>query len=148
GQGAAPARSSPAENLDLTRGWETILVVEDDGDLRRLARRALECSGYRIVEAGNPREAVQVAGAYAGPIHLMLSDVVMPESEGAPLIDRLTAARPGLRVLYMSGYPDETIVHHGVLEEGVPFLQKPFTPQALARKVRDVLDAPSASRSV
>ena len=136
------------ENLALTRGWETIFVVEDDEGLRRLARRALESSGYRLLEAGNPREAVQTASEYAGPIHLLLSDVVMPESEGAPLIDRLTAVRPGLRVLYMSGYPDETIVHHGVLEEGVPFLQKPFTPQALARKVRDVLDAPLASRGV
>ena len=71
----------------------------------------------------------------------------MPESEGAPLIDRLTAGRPGLRVLYMSGYADETIVHHGVLEDGVPFLQKPFTPHALARKVRDVLDAPPSRKS-
>ena len=146
--GVASAKGLITENLALTRGWETIFVVEDDEGLRRLARRALESSGYRLLEAGNPREAVQTASEYAGPIHLLLSDVVMPESEGAPLIDRLTAVRPGLRVLYMSGYPDETIVHHGVLEEGVPFLQKPFTPQALARKVRDVLDAPLASRGV
>ena len=146
--GAASPKGLATEHLALTRGWETIFVVEDDEGLRRLARRALESSGYRLLEAGNPREAVQTASEYAGPIHLLLSDVVMPESEGAPLIDRLTAARPGLRVLYMSGYPDETIVHHGVLEEGVPFLQKPFTPQALARKVRDVLDAPFASGSV
>ena len=146
--GVASAKGLMTENLALTRGWETIFVVEDDEGLRRLARRALESSGYRLLEAGNPREAVQTASEYAGPIHLLLSDVVMPESEGAPLIDRLTAVRPGLRVLYMSGYPDETIVHHGVLEEGVPFLQKPFTPQALARKVRDVLDAPLASRGV
>jgi len=145
---AASEKGLATEHLALTRGWETIFVVEDDEGLRRLARRALESSGYRLLEAGNPREAVQTASEYAGPIHLLLSDVVMPESEGAPLIDRLTAVRPGLRVLYMSGYPDETIVHHGVLEEGVPFLQKPFTPQALARKVRDVLDAPLASRSV
>ena len=102
-------------------------------------------AAINLLEAGNPREAVQTAGAYDGPIHLLLSDVVMPESEGAPLIERLSAVRPGLRVLYMSGYADEAIVHHGVLEEGVPFLQKPFTPQTLARKVRDVLDAPPPS---
>jgi PAS domain S-box-containing protein len=141
--GVAGANALMTEKLDLPRGWETILVVEDDEGLRRLAVRALQSSGYRLLEAGNPREAVRTAREYAGPIHLLLSDVVMPESEGAPLIDRLTAVRPGLRVLYMSGYADDAIVHHGVLEEGVPFLQKPFTPQALARKVRDVLDAPS-----
>ena len=72
------------ENVDLQRGWETILVVEDDAGLRRLARRALESSGYHLLEAGNPREAVQTAAEYDGPIHLLLSDVVMPESEGAP----------------------------------------------------------------
>jgi len=144
---AAAAKALMTEQLDLPRGWETIFVVEDDEWLRRLACRALENSGYRLLEAGNPREAVQTASEYDGPIHLLLSDVVMPESEGAPLIDRLTAVRPGLRVLYMSGYPDETIVQHGVLEEGVPFLQKPFTPQALSRKVRDVLDTPADSRS-
>jgi two-component system, cell cycle sensor histidine kinase and response regulator CckA len=140
--GVASAKTPMAEHVELPRGRETILVVEDDDGLRYLARRALENSGYRLLEAGNPREAVQIAGGYDGPIHLLLSDVVMPESEGAPLIDRLTAVRPGLRVLYMSGYADEAIVHHGVLEEGVPFLQKPFAPQTLARKVRDVLDAP------
>jgi nitrogen-specific signal transduction histidine kinase/CheY-like chemotaxis protein len=146
--GVASARSSPAEGLDLPRGWETVLVVEDDEGLRGLARRGLESSGYHLLEAGNPREAVEIAGEYARPIHLLLSDVVMPESEGAPLIERLTAVRPGLRVLYMSGYADETIVHHGVLKEGIPFLQKPFTLQALARKVRDVLDAPLSPRRV
>jgi CheY-like chemotaxis protein len=144
--GTTSAAASMIENVDLPRGWETIFVVEDDEVLRRLTRRALERSGYRLLDAGNPREAVQTAAEYHGPIHLLLSDVVMPESEGAPLIDRLTAVRPGVRVLYMSGYTDESIVHYGVLEEGVPFLQKPFTPYALARKVRDVLDARSPSR--
>jgi DNA-binding NtrC family response regulator len=144
----ASTRPSTAEGVALARGSETILVVEDDAGLRRLARRALETSGYRVLDAGNPREAVQAASEYADPIDLLLSDVVMPESEGAPLIDRLLAVRPDLRVLYMSGYADEAIVHHGVLEEGVPFLQKPFTPQALARKVRDVLDAPPPTRKL
>jgi PAS domain S-box-containing protein len=147
-QGVATGKAPMNENVDLARGWETIFVVEDDAGLRGLACCALERSGYRLLEAGNPREAVQTASEFAGPIHLLLSDVVMPESEGAPLIERLSAARPGLRVLYMSGYTDEAIVHHGVLEKGVPFLQKPFTPQALARKVRDVLDAPYDSRSL
>ena len=105
----------------------------------------LERAGYRVLQAGNPKEAVQVASEYSGPIHLLLSDVIMPESEGPPLFDRLVTGRPGLRVLYMSGYADEAIVRHGVILEGTPFLQKPFTTPALARKVRDVLDA-SATR--
>jgi len=147
-RGVTSGAVSMTETVDLPRGWETIFVVEDDEVLRRLTRRALERSGYRLLEAGNPREAVQTAAEYHGPIHLLLSDVVMPESEGAPLIDRLTAVRPGVRVLYMSGYTDESIAHYGVLEAGVPFLQKPFTPYALTRKVRDVLDAQSPRRDV
>jgi two-component system cell cycle sensor histidine kinase/response regulator CckA len=141
--GVASAKALTGDKVDLAGGWETIFVVEDDEGLRRLALRALARRGYQLLEAGNPREAVQTASQYPGPIHLLLSDVVMPESEGEPLIDRLTAVRPGLRVLYMSGYTDDAIVHQGILKEGTPFLQKPFTPQALARKVRDVLDAPS-----
>ncbi len=83
-----------------------------------------------------------MVGEFAGPIHLLVSDVIMPESDGPPLLDRLVKEHPAVRVLYMSGYADEAIVRHGILVEGTPFLQKPFTPQALTQKVRDVLDAP------
>ncbi len=102
----------------------------------------LQRSGYRVLDAGNPREAIQVASECAGAIDLRLTDVVMPESEGLPLFDRLSKSRPDLRVLYMSGYADEAVVRHGVLAAGTPFLQKPFTPLVLARKIRAVLDAP------
>ena len=127
---------------DIPRGSETILVVEDDDAVGLLARVTLERSGYRVLQAGNPKEAMRLAGDFSGPIHLLLSDVIMPESEGPLLFDRLAKLQRGLRVLYMSGYADEAIVRHGVLVEGTPFLQKPFTPLALARKVRDVLEAP------
>jgi PAS domain S-box-containing protein len=125
----------------IPRGSETVLVAEDDGAVRRLAAVTLERAGYRVLQAGNPKEAMQVASEFAGPIHLLLSDVIMPESEGPPLFDRLSPVQRGLRVLYMSGYADEAVVRHGILAEGTPFLQKPFTPLALGCKVRDVLDS-------
>ncbi len=117
------------------------MLVEDDEAVRLLARVTLTRAGYRVIEAGNPKVGLRVATTFDGPIHLLVSDVVMPESEGAPLFDRLRPNRPGLRVLYMSGYADEAVVRHGVLVEGTPFLQKPFSPLALAQKVREVLDA-------
>jgi two-component system, cell cycle sensor histidine kinase and response regulator CckA len=144
----APAGVQPATSLSNTPvvevplGVETILLVEDDKDVRGLARTRLERSGYRVLEAADPREAGELASTFAGEIHLLLSDVIMPHSEGEPLIDRLDAVRPGLKVLYISGYADEAVVRRGVLREGMPFLQKPFTPGTLARKVREVLDAP------
>jgi two-component system cell cycle sensor histidine kinase/response regulator CckA len=129
-----------SEIVDRSRCCETILLVEDDEGVRLLARVALEHSGYRVLQAANPKEAARLASEFDGPIHLLLSDVIMPESEGPPLLDRLVSTRPEIRVLYMSGYAGEA-VRHVLLVEGTPFLQKPFTPQALARKVRDVLDA-------
>jgi len=134
---AAVASSSEAGSK---KGSETLLLVEDDDAVRRLARVTLEHYGYHVIEASNPREAAQRADGYQGPIHLLVSDVIMPESHGPPLFERLTSARPGLRVLYMSGYADDAIVRHGIMVEGAPFLQKPFTPLALSRKVREVLD--------
>jgi PAS domain S-box-containing protein len=122
-------------------GAETILVVEDDASVRRLARLSLERSGYKVVEAENPKQALRVASEFDGTIALLLSDVIMPESDGPPLFQSLVALRPGLRVLYMSGYADDAVVRHGIVVEGTPFLQKPFTPLALSIKVRDVLDA-------
>jgi two-component system, cell cycle sensor histidine kinase and response regulator CckA len=144
----APAGVQPATSqsgspvVEIPLGVETILLVEDDKDVRGLARTRLERSGYRVLEAADPLEAGELAAKFAGEIHLLLSDVIMPHSEGEPLIDRLHAVRPGLKVLYISGYADEAVVRRGVLREGMPFLQKPFTPGALARKIREVLDAP------
>jgi PAS domain S-box-containing protein len=126
---------------EMPRGSETILVVEDDDAVRLLARVTLERAGYRVLHASNPKEAMLLVNASAAPIHLLLSDVIMPESAGTPLYDQLTKMYRGMRILYMSGYADEAILRHGVLVEGTPFLQKPFTPLALARKIRDVLEA-------
>ena len=139
---ASGASNQPRVPDETARGSETILLVEDDDSVRRLARLMLERTGYRVVEAGNPKEALRLANEFGRPIDLLLSDVIMPESEGPPLFNRLVREHPAVRVLYMSGYADEAIVRHGVLVEGTPFLQKPFTPRALTQKVRDVLDAP------
>jgi two-component system, cell cycle sensor histidine kinase and response regulator CckA len=139
---AVAAAVKPSWVPQVARGGsETILLVEDDEGVRRLARLSLERSGYNVVEAENPKEALKVAGQFSGQIDLLLSDVIMPESEGLPLFQRLVKVRPGLRVLYMSGYADEAVVRHGIVVEGTPFLQKPFTPLALSGKVRAVLDA-------
>jgi two-component system cell cycle sensor histidine kinase/response regulator CckA len=121
-------------------GSETVLLAEDDPSVRLLARLSLQRCGYTVLEAGNAGEALALAEDYAQRIDLLLSDVIMPDSAGTPLIGRLQQRRPDLRVLYMSGYTDDAIVHHGVLDEGTAFLQKPFTPHALAQKVREVLD--------
>jgi PAS domain S-box-containing protein len=137
----AAAVESGAVAGEEPRGSETVLVVEDDAGVRRFAGLTLRRNGYQVLEAGSPREAEQAAAGCTNSIHLLLSDVIMPDSEGAPLFDRLKHVRPDLRVLYMSGYTDDTIIGHGIRREEVPFLQKPFTRLALARKVREVLDA-------
>jgi PAS domain S-box-containing protein len=141
----APAIESGLGVRHLPRGRETVLLVEDEDGVRMLARLVLQTNGYTVLEARNGREALALAEGYARPIHLLLSDVVMPQTSGREVADRLQATRPALRVLYISGYADDAIVHHGVLDPGLAFLQKPFTPAALARKVREVLDAPSAT---
>src|SRR5438046_1497274 len=123
-------------------GSETILLVEDEHLVRLLARKVLERAGYRVLVAAGGAEALDLAERYAGPIHLLLTDVVMPGMNGRELIRRLAPLRPDLRVLYMSGYADEAVAQHGVLDPGTAFLQKPFTPGGLADKVRGVLDTP------
>jgi len=123
-------------------GSETILLVEDEPVVRELARRILEMNGYTVLEAGDVVEARRLCDTHAGPIHILLTDVVMPVMSGRGLADALSGLRPEMRVLYMSGYTDDAIVRHGVLLEGVSFLQKPFTPQGLAAKIREVLDLP------
>jgi hypothetical protein len=128
------------EPTSLT-GSETILVLEDETGVRDLVRRVLERYGYRVLVAETPHEALAVAEEQQGQIQLLISDVVLPEMTGPAVAERIVAAQPQIRVLYMSGYTDSDIVHRGVLDEGTPFLQKPFVPEALARKVREVLQA-------
>ena len=138
---AEPLAPPQREARTLT-GTEIILLAEDDEMLRPLSKGLLERLGYRVLEAENAIRALALADAHAGPIHLLVADVVMPGGSGRELARRLANSRPDTRVLYVSGYTDDAIVHHGMLEPGLNFLQKPFTPAALARKVRDVLDAP------
>jgi CheY-like chemotaxis protein len=134
-----PTAPKPAAPESL-RGSETVLLVEDEAAVRNLTRRVLEGYGYTMLTTENGYEALRVAQERQGPIHLLLTDVVMPKMGGRELAERLTPARPEMKVLYLSGYTDDAIVHHGVLEPGIAFLQKPFTPQVLGRKVREVLD--------
>jgi PAS domain S-box-containing protein len=124
-----------------TRGTETVLVVEDEPAVLSLSQRALEAQGYLVLAAADPPAALRVVERHGGTIHLLLTDVVMPAMSGRELAERLVARRPGIRVLYMSGYPGDAVVQHGALPSGSAFLQKPFSPDGLARKVRDVLDA-------
>ena len=123
-------------------GSETILLVEDEEAVRAIVSKILQNKGYTVLEARQGHEALQICKDHHGPIHLMVTDVVMPHMSGSELAERLTTLRPELRVLFMSGYPDNAIVHHGVLGAGTSFLQKPFTLSALECKVRDLLDAP------
>ncbi|MGD0205890.1 MAG: ATP-binding protein, partial [Dehalococcoidia bacterium] len=122
-------------------GTETVLLVEDQSEVRSLVREVLEANGYTVLEARNGEDALLVAEQHKGPIHLLLTDVVMPGMGGRELAEHLASSHREMKVLYASGYTDDAIVHHGVLEPGMAFLQKPFTPEALARKVRAVLDA-------
>ncbi len=140
-EAAAPAAPTPPAPASV-RGSETVLVVEDDELIRKLVQKVLKANGYTVLVAGSGGDAEQVAGQHQGPIHLLMTDVVLPGLNGREVARRLTAARAGIRVLYLSGYTDDAIVHHGVLEPGVAFLQKPFAPTALSRKVREVLDSP------
>lgn len=121
-------------------GHETILVVEDDPLIRKLTTRLLEGLGYAVLQADNGVNALAVVATHCGEITLLLSDVVMPEMNGQILADRLLAQNPKLKVLYVSGYTDNAMVLRGVSENRIAFLQKPYTPTALARKVRAVLD--------
>jgi CheY-like chemotaxis protein len=139
----------PAPSIEPqdVRGTETVLVLEDQPEVRALIEKTLRRYGYSVVVAGNGRDALTVARAHDQHIHLMLTDVVLPGTGGREVARQLSADRPSIRVLYMSGYTEDAIHHHGVLESGLAFIQKPFTAGALVRKIREVLDAHQPPRS-
>ena len=136
---AEPATEATMVN-DHSHGTETILVVEDEEIVRNLACELLELLGYSVLKASHPQEAMKVSQDHEGPIHLLLTDVVLPRMDGTRLYRRILESRPEVRVLYVSGYTQNSILEHGVLKPGVNFLEKPFTLDSLAGKVREVLD--------
>lgn len=138
-EGVAP-EMTPAEPIDAAGGNETVLLVEDDADVRAIGVRTLHAHGFQVLEAVDGIDALIVARGYHGVIHVLVTDVVMPRMGGKELAERLSAERPEMRVLFASGYTRNAIVHQGVLEKGTSFLQKPYVPATLVAKVREVLD--------
>jgi len=134
---AEEIKQTPVEHLD---GSETVLIVEDEDSLRKLVRTVLKQKGYKILEAENGEDALRISNEHEGTIDLMITDVVMPKMSGKETAERLQPLYPQMKIIYMSGYTDDAIVHHGVLAPGLNFLEKPFSPEGLARKVREVLD--------
>ena len=139
---AAEVATPPPESTaaQLPQGSETIVLVEDEESLRELIRECLETTGYTVLEARHGADALEICERHEGPVHLLITDVVMPNMSGRELGERVRAVRPDIRVLYMSGYTDDAVVRHGVLAQDMAFLQKPFTAEALARKVRACLE--------
>ncbi len=133
--------SHPPIPVEATGGTETVLLVEDQPSVRTLARVALESMGYSVLEAAGPDEALAISQAFSGPIDVLVTDVVMPVMSGRNLAQRLTGARPTLKTLFVSGYSDDEALRRGASGQGISYLQKPFTPNTLAHKVRHVLDA-------
>ena len=132
----------PEETRSIYRGRETILLVEDNAPLREMAREMLKGFGYAVLDSGLPFDAIRIAQGHEGPIALLITDVVMPEVNGHVLAEKLTAVRPEMKVLYTSGYTDNACVERGELEAGCPLLEKPFTGDDLAKRVREILDSP------
>jgi CheY-like chemotaxis protein len=148
-----PAAARPAACDDVVTsphahaGTETVLLVEDEDPVRALAHEMLESQGYRVLTAAGGADALGVVARHPGAIDLVVTDVVMPRMDGGELVQHLMRARPGLRVLYISGYSDDALVRQGVSDADCAFLQKPFTYEAFVAKVRDVLDAPLRRRT-
>jgi PAS domain S-box-containing protein len=142
GRPAAAEETPPAVVAALPRGTETVLVVEDEPGVRAVILRTLRDLGYTVLEARHGLEALHLGSQPLAKIHLLLTDVVMPQVSGREVAENLSQLHPALKVLYMSGYTDDAVVRHGILSDGMPFLQKPFTPDMLAQKVREVLDLP------
>jgi two-component system cell cycle sensor histidine kinase/response regulator CckA len=130
--------SGPEEFL---RGTETVLLTEDEEVVRKLACQVLRIYGYHVLEAADGTAALLISESYPAAIHLLITDVIMPGLSGPDLANRLTELRPEVKVLYMSGYTDSAIVHQGILDEGANFIQKPFSTDVLAIKIREILDA-------
>jgi two-component system, cell cycle sensor histidine kinase and response regulator CckA len=127
-------------SIHNSRGSETILLVEDSSDLRDVICQFLKIDGYNVLEAEDATQAVQIAGQHEGPIHLILTDVVLPGESGRILAEQLMLTRPESKVLFMSGYTDDTALYHQVLQATLNFIHKPFTRSELVSKVRHVLD--------
>jgi len=138
---AGEAQAAAEEAAVVLDGSETVLVAEDEDAVRQIIEEALQARGYRVMVARDGNEALALAGRHTGQIDLLVTDVVMPDMNGRELSQRLTQVRPTIKTLYLSGYTDDAILHHGVLQEGVAFLQKPFSLGVLARKIRDVIEA-------
>jgi two-component system cell cycle sensor histidine kinase/response regulator CckA len=148
-QPAAKPETEHAESAaqEMPQGSETILLVEDEEQIRRVALEVLSLLGYKVLEAGNGMQAVQLAEFVREPIHLLLTDVVMPKMNGRDLAERLRNSHPETTVLFMSGYTGDVMATQGILEKDVNFLGKPFTPRTLAARVREVLDSRSGANS-
>ncbi|MBI4552055.1 MAG: response regulator [Candidatus Latescibacteria bacterium] len=144
---AVEVRSKDDSSSAVPRGTETVLVVEDDSLVRELAVQILQEQGYTVLEASNGREALLTGQEHVGSgIDLLLTDLVMPQMSGREVAEYLACVHPNIRILYMSGYTDRTIIQHNILEAGTSLLQKPFTPNVMIRKVREVLDAPLGNK--
>ena len=141
----AAAQLAEVNSSGQPKGSETVLVIEDDDALRAIVCRMLDKSGYNVMDAANGEKALSLCNLHPAPIHIAVTDVVMPKMSGCDLAGRLKELRPEIKVLFMSGHTEDAIGHHGVLEKDIAFLPKPFTSEALARKVREMLDAPRDS---
>jgi signal transduction histidine kinase/CheY-like chemotaxis protein len=136
-----PKEATPAGRIASPSCSKTVLLVEDSDTVRELTRHILELTGYDVLEAGSPEDAIRLCESHEGEIHLLLTDVVMPGMSGRDLSDRLRPGRPAMKVLYMSGYTDEAIVDHGILDAGIHFIPKPFSPASMAQKILEVLNS-------